>query len=87
MTTDEKKKGADAALATIQRYAMGIVALPAAKREARYALIRESHMEAGRSMKIGDKKDWEDLDDNMVEWTRALVRIIESGGGSKGGTA
>ena len=70
----------------IQRRAMEVVALPEDKREEHYNLVykscRSSALNLGQSPKEADQ--WAD---KTVEFTKALVSIIETSGGAGGGKA
>jgi hypothetical protein len=61
---------------------MNILEAPVSERGAIYESVRQSLEEGDRA--ILQKQGF--IEQYMI-WLRALVRIIESGGGAKGGTA
>jgi hypothetical protein len=70
----------------VERRAMEIIELPAAEREALYAENKKLYFESGVLSGMNDAQAKE-ASEKMDEFTRALVLIIESGGGGSGGKA
>ena len=80
------KEAADVVLKAVQRRAMEIAALPEGEREARYSYIHDAYRQS--ALKLGTAEvSAAELADKMVEFTRAMVGIIETGGGASGGRA
>ena len=48
--------------------------------------MRESLSETRRDLKLGDK-EMDGFEENYMTWLRALVDMIERGGGAQGGKA
>lgn len=73
-------------LGAVHRQAMAVLEVPASEREERYAIIRQSFYEAGKGLGWADAPaaEWAS---NVEQWVRALVGIIEQGGGGSAGTA
>lgn len=69
-------------LGSVERRAMEIVQLPPEEREARYSEYKRVYAETAREAGMPA-----DIAEKMDEWVRAMVRIIEAGGGSAGGRA
>ena len=63
---------------------MEIVELPQVDREARYDFYRRAYKDSAHGVGMADA---EGMSQQMDEWVRALVAIIESGGGAGGGKA
>jgi division protein CdvB (Snf7/Vps24/ESCRT-III family) len=80
--TPEKKRALDEIEASLHRMAMKVLEAPASEREAVYETMRQSLKDAAGVAPV-DKG----FEEQYMTWLRALVRIIESGGGAKGGTA
>jgi len=79
-------ESAEVMMGAIQRRAMEIVALPIDKRETRYRLVYAAYKDS--ALKIGQNEAAaQETAAQMVEFTKALVRIIETGGGGSGGNA
>jgi hypothetical protein len=80
--TPEKKQVLDAIEGSLHRMAMKVLEAPISEREDIYESMRQSLKETQRTIPV---------DDGFVEqymtWLRALVSIIERGGGAKGGRA
>lgn len=72
----------DKLLEAVQRRAMEVIQTPPERREALYEIYRRAYVETAES--LGMPKD---IADKMVEWTKAMVNIIETGGGQAGGSA
>jgi hypothetical protein len=76
----------DAILSALTRHAMEIVGLPKDERDAIYMLYRNTYIES--AMELGmpcqEARQWAE---QMNEWTRWLVTVIEQGGGVAGGNA
>jgi hypothetical protein len=62
--------------------AMKILETPESEREAVYEIMRQSLRETAAVVPMD-----EGFEDQYMTWLRALVSIIEHGGGGKGGTA
>jgi hypothetical protein len=62
--------------------AMNILDTPESEREAVYEIMRQSLKETAAVVPVD-----EGFEEQYMIWLRALVSIIESGGGGKGGTA
>src|SRR5262249_18350277 len=56
---------------------------PKSDREAVYELMRASLGDAGRVLNLSDK-EMADFENNYMTWLRALVDMIERGGGAPG---
>jgi hypothetical protein len=78
----EKQRALDALLGSLQRMAMKVIETPKSEREAVYKIMEESLEETAKEVEVS-----EDFREQYMTWLRAMVRIIESGGGAKGGTA
>ena len=74
----------DMVIQAVQRRAMEIVDLPEDQREGHYLLIREAYSDGARELGATDATA---MGEKMVEFTRALVKIMEAGGGASGGRA
>jgi hypothetical protein len=81
-STPEKKRALDAIEASLHRMAMEVLEAPESEREAVYDTMRQSLKDAAELAPV-DKG----FEEQYMIWLRALVRIIESGGGAKGGAA
>jgi hypothetical protein len=79
MTDPEKARAIEAIEGSLHRMAMKILDTPESEREAVYEIMRQS-------LKAVVPVD-EGFEEQYMIWLRALVSIIESGGGGKGGTA
>ena len=73
-------------LASLHRMALKVAKSPKADREAGYELMRASLGDAGRALNLSDK-EMADFEANYMTWLRALVDLIERGGGAPGGRA
>ena len=73
-------------LASLHRMALKVAKSPKADREAGYELMRASLGDAGRALNLSDK-EVADFEVNYMTWLRALVDLIERGGGAPGGRA
>ena len=82
MTDPEKARALQVIEGSLHRMAMKILDTPVSEREATYEIMRQSLKEATDAVPID-----EGFEDQYMKWLRALVSIIESGGGGKGGTA
>jgi hypothetical protein len=70
----------------VHRRAMELIELPTEKREERYAYYRRVYYEGAKADGASEVQARE-LSESMDEWVRALVAIIETGGGAEGGRA
>ena len=82
MTDPEKARALQVIEGSLHRMAMKILDTPVSEREAAYEIMRQSLKAATDAVPID-----EGFEDQYMKWLRALVSIIESGGGGKGGTA
>jgi hypothetical protein len=71
-------------LRMIERQAMEVGAFPIAEREARYALIKDLYRKSAKKLGMSASQAAE-FGEKLEAWVRALVGIIESGGGASGG--
>jgi hypothetical protein len=78
----EKQKAAEDLLASLHRMALKVLETPPAEREEVYEIMRQSWSETATDVLVPP-----DLADQYMIWLRALVDMIERGGGGKGGTA
>jgi hypothetical protein len=78
------KQAVDALMGMVQRLAMEVVELPHHARDERYAIIRDSLRETATNLGL---KDPARQAATMADFVRALVTIIEQGGGGRGGAA
>jgi hypothetical protein len=69
-------------LASLHRMALGIAKSPKSEREAAYEVIRASLADTRRALNFGAG-----FEDNYMAWLRALVDMLERGGGAPGGKA
>jgi hypothetical protein len=76
------EKPLDALMDSLQRMAMKVIEAPTSEREAVYELMEESLVETAQELRMDDG-----LREQYMTWLRAMVSIIESGGGAPGGTA
>jgi hypothetical protein len=84
---NEKQKASyEAMLGAIQRRAMEIVELPVDQREARHQVNRTIYLKTAAEMQMTPEQGQE-LADKFEEFTRAMVKIMETGGGAGGGRA
>jgi len=70
-------------LASLHRMALEVAKSPKSDREAAYELMRASLGDAGRVLNLSDK-EMADFENNYMTWLRALVDMIERGGGAPG---
>src|SRR5262245_12159524 len=84
--TPEQQKALDATIGSLNRIAMKIVGMPKSDREAHYALVRKSMIESFQVFKM-DAKTGEEWLEKYMGFLRALVEMIEAGGGADGGRA
>jgi hypothetical protein len=82
MTDPEKARAIEAIEGSLHRMAMNILDTPESEREAVYEIMRQSLKETAAVVPVD-----EGFEEQYMIWLRALVSIIESGGGGKGGTA
>ena len=86
MVDDIRKRNLDVVMGSLQRMAMQVLEAPKEDREKVYKDIRENFAETWRShgaaLKISP-----DFVEQYMAYLRALVSIIERGGGAAGGTA
>jgi dTDP-4-amino-4,6-dideoxygalactose transaminase len=82
----EKQQRLEEIEASLHRMALKVLEVPRSDREAVYEVLRESFAETRRILNIGDKEA-ADFEANYMTWLRALVSIIERGGGAGGGKA
>ena len=82
----DQKKGWAAMQGFLANRAMELIELPQAAREERLQLWRQSDYEAGLKT-LGSEALAKEIAEKMDEWIRALVRVLEAGGGSAGGRA
>jgi transcription elongation GreA/GreB family factor len=80
--TPEKQRALDALMGSLQRMAMKVIEAPISEREAVYELMEESLVETAQELQMED-----DFRKQYMTWLRAMVSIIESGGGTQRGTA
>ena len=80
--TPEKQRAFDALMGSLQRNAMRVIETPNSEREAVYKIMEESLLETSQEIQMT-----EDFREQYMTWLRAMVSIIESGGGAQGGTA
>jgi hypothetical protein len=86
-TTPVQQRSFDATVATVNRVAMRIVALPREHREEAFQIARRNYEAALRKFGQDNKpiaRQWLDLVDNMI---RQRVSDIEASGGAGGGRA
>jgi hypothetical protein len=82
MIDPEKASALQVIEGSLHRMAMKMLDTPASEREAAYKIMRQNLKEASDAVPID-----EGFEDEYMKCLRALVLIIESGGGGKGGTA
>ena len=82
----EKKQVLEAIQASLHRMALKVLESPKSEREAVYEIMRESLSETRGDLKLGDK-EMDGFEENYMTWLRALVDMIEHGGGAQGGKA
>jgi hypothetical protein len=80
--TPEKKRALEGIQDSLHRMAMKVLETPESEREAVYEILRQSLKETAQSVPVDPA-----FEEQYMIWLRALVRIIERGGGAKGGTA
>jgi hypothetical protein len=80
--TPEKQRALDALMGSLQRMAMKVIEAPISEREAVYELMEESLVETAQELQMDD-----DFRKQYMTWLHEMVSIIESGGGTQGGTA
>jgi hypothetical protein len=80
--TPEQQGAFDALLGNLQRMAMKVIETPKSEREAVYKIMEESLVETSEEIQMS-----EGFREQYMTWLRAMVSIIESGGGAQGGTA
>jgi hypothetical protein len=80
--TPEKKRALEAIEGSLHRMAMRVLEAPESERDAVYEIMRQSLKNSAREIPVDPG-----FEEQYMIWLRALVRIIESGGGAKGGTA
>ena len=80
--TPEQKQALDAIEGSLHRMAMKVVEAPTSEREAIYESMRQSLKETQQAIPVDDG-----FLEQYMTWLRALVSIIERGGGAKGGRA
>lgn len=73
-------------MAMLQRQATAVLGLPPSARDERYTIIRESFYKTAIEMGKSEPEATE-WGAKVEEWVRALVGIIESSGGARGGSA
>ena len=71
---------------SLHRLALIVLKAPKSEREAIYEDVRASLADTRRALNLSDK-EMTDFGDNYVTWLRALVDMIERGGGAQGGKA
>jgi hypothetical protein len=82
----DNKKALESMLEIISRRSKEIIELPESEREARYKLYWTTYYEAGWDA-WGEQTRAENYADKIVEFVRALVKFIDTGGGAAGGPA
>jgi O-succinylbenzoate synthase len=82
--TPEKKRAFDAIMGTLQRQAMRVLEEPKETREEVYEIVRQSIADTASDSGIEISPDFENM---YMTHLRALVAIIERGGGAGGGRA
>jgi hypothetical protein len=83
----KKNPHADLIMASLQRMAMQMLEVPQSEREGLYEDFRTgSQKDAARRLGL-DPKAAEEFGQKYLEFLRALVKIIEAGGGAGGGRA
>ena len=75
-----------AVLKSLDRMAHKVLESPKSEREAIYEDVRASLGDTGRALNLSDK-EMADFGDKYITWLRALVDMIERGGGAQGGKA
>jgi hypothetical protein len=80
--TPEQKQALDAIEGSLHRMAMKIVEAPTSEREGMYASMRESLKKTKQAIPVDNG-----FLEQYMTWLRALVSMIERGGGAKGGRA
>jgi hypothetical protein len=80
--TPEKKRALEAIEGSLHRMAMKVLETPELEREAVYEILHQSLKETAKSVPVDPG-----FEEQYMIWLRALVQIIEHGGGAKGGTA
>jgi hypothetical protein len=76
----------DLMLASLQRVAMQMLEVPKADRERVYADHQKAFAKAAAATRL-DPKAAEEFGLKYLEYLRAMVNIIEAGGGAAGGRA
>jgi hypothetical protein len=66
--------------------ALKVLESPKSEREVVYEIMRESLSETRRDLNLGDKEMC-GFEENYITWLRALVDMLERGGGAQGGKA
>jgi len=80
--TPDRKRALEAIEGSLHRMAMKVLEAPPSEREAVYEIMRQSWKETVAEIPVD-----EGFEEQYMTWLRALVRIIEQGGGAKGGRA
>jgi hypothetical protein len=83
---DVRKRNLDAIMGSLQRMAMQVLEAPKEDREKVYEEIREDFAETWRAHGAAFNVGPDFIEQYMIH-LRALVSIIERGGGAAGGTA
>jgi len=78
------KQAADETLKAVERRAMEVAAMPPNDREARYAEIHKIYKDSALQL-VSSEDSAVELAAKMVEFTRVMVGLIETGGDATGG--
>jgi hypothetical protein len=82
----DKKQALKAIEESLHRMALKVLEAPMSEREAVYEIMRESLAETQRALNF-DENESASFEKNYMIWLRALVDMIERGGGAQGGKA
>ena len=77
----EKKRALEAIQGSLHRMAMKVLETPESEREAVYEILRQSLKQTTHIVPVDPG-----FEEQYMSWLRALVRMIEGGGGAQGGT-
>lgn len=82
----DKKEQQERILKLLNECAMEVIRHPPEQREGAILRFKEGSLKSAKQA-FGKEATASEWADQMDEWLRALVRIIENSGGGKGGTA
>jgi hypothetical protein len=83
---ESKQENLEMILASLHRMALIVLELPKSDREAIYEDVRASLADMRQALNLSDK-EMADFEDSYMTWLRAMVDMIEHGGGAQGGKA